>query len=347
MQRKYLYFGISALIVLVAVPSSLLLVINLNMPPPNSSFSETQAVEVAQQFLLNSTTFRFDGMKDSIMIGEAAQFQSGWVVRINFSCSHSGYGNRTGVYVLNVVSPHQIRVTIQEREVSSAVIDDVWDEIAQSYLYTKEKAIETAKEFLLNCPTFKFDGISESVRVIGAYTLRSPWTWMVQLNFTCAHSGYGNRTGLVLLQVLTDHEISIVVQKGVVIRAIIDDVWDEANQKLLPSLDVTTDKMVCREGENITVTIRNTLTQTVRFGSTAYGIAFEKWDKDKWVFHSSIYGAEVVVSLEPEQTKQITVTLSNIDQPFTSGRYRVVSSGWTERDGQYTPVWGYAEFTIE
>ncbi|MFQ6095954.1 MAG: BsuPI-related putative proteinase inhibitor [Candidatus Bathyarchaeia archaeon] len=97
----------------------------------------------------------------------------------------------------------------------------------------ESQAVEAAKDFLLNCPTFRFDGLPESVKVVEVCTLRSPWTWMVRLNFTCRHPGYGDRTGLILLQVLTDHEISIVVQKGVVISAIIDDVWDELNQRFI------------------------------------------------------------------------------------------------------------------
>jgi len=207
------------------------------------ALGESQAVEDAKEFLLNCETFKFDGIKDSIEVDEAVPTERGWNIRLNFSCAHPGYGNRSGEVLPQVVMSHQICVIIEGGKVTSAIIDDVWDEVAQSYLYTEQKAVETAKEFLLNCPTFKFDGIPESVKVVGVYTLRCPWTWMVEFNFTCRHSGYGNRTGLVLLQVLTDHKISVVVQRGVVARAIIDDVWDEINQKFIGEGDELTVKL--------------------------------------------------------------------------------------------------------
>jgi len=98
---------------------------------------------------------------------------------------------------------------------------------------------------LIISSTFKFDSLSESVRAVRVYALRCPWTWIVELNFTCRHPGYGDRTGLILLEVLTDHETSVVVQKGVVISAVIDDSWDEVDQKFIGdqlSLIVATDK---------------------------------------------------------------------------------------------------------
>ena len=132
------------------------------------------------------------------------------------------------------------------------------------------------------------------------------------------------------------------------------EAYTEFNVTVRPSppaslllLEVTTDKAVYHEGDNITITIKNTSNQTVTFASTAYGVVFEKWVEDRWVFHSAVAGVEVIVSLEPDQTHQITVKLSNNDQPFTSGEYRVLSSGWIEQDGQYIQVWGYAEFLIE
>jgi len=112
-------------------------------------------------------------------------------------------------------------------------------------------------------------------------------------------------------------------------------------------LEVTTDKAVYHEGDSITIIIKNTSNQTVKFSSTAYGVIFEKWVEDKWVPYSSIYGAEVIVRLEPDQTHQITLKLSEPSPPLTSGKYRVLSAGWIEHDGQFTQIWGYAEFIIE
>jgi len=100
--------------------------------------------------------------------------------------------------------------------------------------YTESGAVQTAMEFLLNCPTFRFDGIPSSIKVEEVVVASCcPWTWNVQLSFNCAHSGYGDRTGKILLQVITPHKIWVVVQKGTVVSAVIDGIWDELNQKFL------------------------------------------------------------------------------------------------------------------
>lgn len=129
------------------------------------------------------------------------------------------------------------------------------------------------------------------------------------------------------------------------------EAYSEFNVTVRPSpptplllLEVTTDEAVYHQDGNITITIKNTSNQTATFASTAYGVVFEKWVKDTWVFHSSIAGLEVIVSLELGQTHQI---LSNIDQLFTPGKYRVLSRGWIEQEGQYIQIWGYAEFLVE
>jgi len=99
--------------------------------------------------------------------------------------------------------------------------------------YTEGGAVVTAKDFLLNGPTFRFDGIPNSVEVINVTTVRCPWTWAVRLSFSCTHSGYGDRTGQILLQVITPHVIRVIVQEGKVTVAVIDETWDELNQKFL------------------------------------------------------------------------------------------------------------------
>jgi len=185
-----------------------------------------------------------------------------------------------------------------------------------------------AKKLLLNCPTFRFDEIGNSIVI--TKVVRSQSASDLGIDFTRAHSGFGDRSGQDLLEVITPHQILITIEDGKVSSAIIDDVWGEVDQRLLPRRGVTTDKTVYHEGDSMTITIRNTSILTVRFGSTAYGLSFEKLEGDKWAFNSSVIGAEVIVKLEPEQTKRITVRLSNFDRPFTCGNCRVLSSGWTE-----------------
>ena len=96
-----------------------------------------EAVRIAEIFLLNGETFRFDGLKSSIIFDNTIRIASGWRVGINFTCAHPGYGDRTGQSLPQVISLHQIQVTVQESKVSSAIIDGEWDEVSQQPVVSK------------------------------------------------------------------------------------------------------------------------------------------------------------------------------------------------------------------
>jgi len=104
---------------------------------------------------------------------------------------------------------------------------------SQAPTYSEQQAIEAAKHFLINSPTFGFDGVAGSIKVVGVDQLEKlPILYRVRIEFECAHSGYGDRTGAILLQVITPHEIVIGVEKGEVVSALIDDEWDELGNHL-------------------------------------------------------------------------------------------------------------------
>lgn len=101
----------------------------------------------------------------------------------------------------------------------------------QLQTYTKEKAVETAKEFLANASTYKWDG--EGMVVADVLTLRCPYCWSVVIEFQSRHGGYGDRTGKIVTQVITPHTARIVVREGKVISAVLDEKWDEMKQEML------------------------------------------------------------------------------------------------------------------
>lgn len=93
-----------------------------------------------------------------------------------------------------------------------------------------------ALNYLKNAPTFKFDGLTESVEIVESWqaqTFAYPSFWQVTIEFDSAHAGYGDRTGQLLPEVITHHIIKIHVTEGKISMAIIDDVWDELTQKML------------------------------------------------------------------------------------------------------------------
>ena len=99
--------------------------------------------------------------------------------------------------------------------------------------YTQGQSEVIAREYLVNSPTFAFDGIEESVELLAVKTMRCPCCWGFVFEFDCRHPGYGDRTGLVLAEVITAHTATVVVMEGEVISGIMDDKWDMMEQKLI------------------------------------------------------------------------------------------------------------------
>ncbi len=198
---------------------------------------------IALDWLLNAPTFNFDGVASSAKVVDswlAMTFAapSFWGVTIEFDTLHAGYGDRSGQFLAQVITHHVARIHVTEGAVNFAEIDGAWDEVKQKpseSASTSESAEDAALEWLYSCPTFKFDGIAETVKVQNIITLRMPNAWEVYIDFTCGYPGYGNRMGNVMLGKTQDHTIKISVLAGQVTRAIIDNVWDEMKQERLDS----------------------------------------------------------------------------------------------------------------
>ncbi len=121
---------------------------------------------------------------------------------------------------------------------------DAWNEVAQRPVTNDDMkaTIEAiALNWLVNAPTFKFDGVKGSAKVVDSWlamTFVAPSFWGVTIEFDCLHAGYGDRSDQMLAQVITHHVAKIHVTEGAVNFAVIDDKWDEVKQvELTPSLN--------------------------------------------------------------------------------------------------------------
>ena len=95
----------------------------------------------------------------------------------------------------------------------------------------EETAAKIALAFLKNAPTYKFDGIPETMKFVETRILESyPVQYVVVVTFDCRQAGYGDRAGQILAQVITSHTATVRVVNGEVVSAVLDDEWDELNQ---------------------------------------------------------------------------------------------------------------------
>lgn len=96
--------------------------------------------------------------------------------------------------------------------------------------------VKIAKDFVMSSPTFLFDGMPETLEVRDAVVLESfPEQYVITIEFTSRHGGYGERTDQIVTEALTPHKIVVTVVENEVVSAIIDDKWDELNQEMMES----------------------------------------------------------------------------------------------------------------
>ena len=222
---------------------------------PDSVIDET-VIQSAESFIKNSPTFVFDGIEGSLELintgaysertisegGPVGDITRGWELTYRFESRHAGYGDRTGEMLAQVVTPHEVNITIENGEVVSAMMDAQWDMINQEMVgskYTEEAAGKTAEEFIKNSPTFTFDGIQESLEIVETLYPDIENAWQFVFHFESAHASYGDRTGQMLAEVITPHEAIITVEQGEIKNAVMDGKWDMVNQRMIDEIEIS------------------------------------------------------------------------------------------------------------
>ncbi|GEM_PF-653969 len=214
--------------------------------PDQQGITEEESQQIAQQYVQESATFAFDGIEDTLKLTETLypDFEYSWQFVFQFDSRNAGYGDRTGQALAQVITPHEAIITVENEEVKSAVLDNQWDMMNQQMLdgngdnplltpVSKQESQQIALDYLLNSPTYLFDGIDGSVELVETLTARCPYCWVFRYEFESSHAGYGDRTGQMLAQVITAHTASIGVEQGKITVATMDTKWNMLAQELI------------------------------------------------------------------------------------------------------------------
>jgi len=91
--------------------------------------TQDQAVKLGTDLILNSATFKFDGIHGSIspVKAQATGNDQSWNLAYTFQTGHPGHGNRTGQVPAQVITTHHAMVIVTDCKVVSAVCDGTWD----------------------------------------------------------------------------------------------------------------------------------------------------------------------------------------------------------------------------
>jgi hypothetical protein len=90
--------------------------------------------------------------------------------------------------------------------------------------------LEIAQKFVLNSPTYEFDG--DNLRHVDTMSLDCLLCWQFTFEFTSRHEGFGDRLGQIMAQVITLHTAKVSVESGKVTHAVLDDKWDMIDQEM-------------------------------------------------------------------------------------------------------------------
>jgi hypothetical protein len=93
--------------------------------------SQEGSQRVAEEFVKLETTFRFDGIPETLEVTSTTSVGNGWKYSIEFDSRHAGYGNRSGQALAEVITHHVAEITVQAGLVTTAIMDGEWDMINQ------------------------------------------------------------------------------------------------------------------------------------------------------------------------------------------------------------------------
>ena len=123
--RKIIYVCLSVLVLIALTGSSC---------SKSSTTSREDSKRIAEEFVRQEATFRFDGMAETLKVTGSTSVVDGWKIIIEFDSRHAGYGDRTGQILAQVITHHAAEVTVQSGKITTAVMDGVWDMVNQQML---------------------------------------------------------------------------------------------------------------------------------------------------------------------------------------------------------------------
>jgi hypothetical protein len=91
------------------------------------------ALHVAKDFVTGESTYRFDGMADTLKLDATGTFPEPGTYEVtgDFTSAHGGFGDRAGVFVTEALTPHRCILIVSDGRVTSALMDGSYDMIAQ------------------------------------------------------------------------------------------------------------------------------------------------------------------------------------------------------------------------
>ena len=99
--------------------------------PLTGPVGSSASIRVAEEFVRNSPTFRFDGIDKTFELESSREIKycpGCYEYTFYFESKHPGVGDRTGIKLRDIVSPHRVVVNLTyDTNVVMGVMDESWD----------------------------------------------------------------------------------------------------------------------------------------------------------------------------------------------------------------------------
>lgn len=81
----------------------------------------------------SAPTYVFDGMNLNLIGNVSGECERCFIITFSFDSRHGGYGNREGLLVTQVITPHVIEVEVREGKMARAVTDNRYNELTGAF----------------------------------------------------------------------------------------------------------------------------------------------------------------------------------------------------------------------
>jgi|GEM_PF-1773176 len=202
----------------------------------------TQAV---QSFSSSEVTFRVDSrvLDDQIILVltpnsvAPSSFEVQYTVimeRENETLEYHGVGVLRDISISEPINLWALKDRNASYEIYIKIIDENGRIVHYSLsLISKSPSEEEWKEigmrFVERSPTYEFDGFNLSFKGLE----KKGEKLILSYEFTSRHSGYGERSGKMLADVITPHRVDLMIEDNRLISAVMDGRWDMINQRIL------------------------------------------------------------------------------------------------------------------
>ena len=107
--------------------------------PPTAAAGavDQHGLAIAEAFVRNSATFRYDGVPESLRLQSVrplAACSGCYEYVLSFESQHPGFGDRASVPLTRAPTPHRATIILRDHAVVSGVLDAAWDMAQQRIL---------------------------------------------------------------------------------------------------------------------------------------------------------------------------------------------------------------------